>query len=105
MQTSYVYTAKDYYVNTMAYKILFMNEAESENKNYWLASQCVEICNSYCGFRINCIDEGDFYDDGSYYSDGDIAENACAVVPIVSLTSNIQTSGKDANGAWNLVVQ
>ena len=105
-QTGYWYTASSYYSNTTAYKMLFRNAADSANKStYWLASRCVGLGDSYCGFFVRYVGDGGVRSNGLYGSTGSTVSDTYAGVPVVSLTSNIQTSGKDANGAWNLVVQ
>ena len=102
-QTNYWYTASSYYSNTTAYKMLFRNAADSANKRtYWLASRCVGLNNSDCDFDVRYVNGGSVCSNNLYSSYGNTSSSTYAGVPVVSLTSNIQTSGKDANGAWNL---
>ena len=78
-----------------------------ENKPaFWLASPCIDLRSNYCYFRVRYVRSGSVnYYCSLFNSRGD--EDGCvySVVPVVSLKSNIQTSGKTESGEWNLVVE
>lgn len=106
-QTHYFYSAKSYFENETIYNMLFRNAANTGSKNpYWLASRCVNLNSSDCDFIVCCVYGGIVGDAklaGSGYF-GAKYRNHC-VVPVVSLESNILTSGKNSSGVWQLKVE
>lgn len=100
----YGYEAKDYFENETIYNMFF------EDYSYWLASKSVWTYFSYgsCYYvNIASLLYG-ISNSGWLYqsmSDGAGDTDANAVMPVVTLKANIQTSGKDSNGAWNLIVE
>ena len=95
---------ENYIENKTVYNMLFKNG--DNYKSFWLASHCVFLGDNYYSFNVQYVDNGvvegsglkDSKYDYDYYS-------TAGVLPVVSLQSNIQTSGKDKSGAWNLVVE
>ena len=89
--------------------MLFRNERDTENKFFWLASRCVNISiyDSYGSeFAVRYVHNGHLacsYFARSAFSS--VGGNGYGVVPVVSLESNILTSGKDASGVWQLKVE
>ena len=100
----YSYNLENYIENKTVYNMLFKNG--DNYKSFWLASHCVFLGDNYYSFNVQYVDNGvvegsglkDSKYDYDYYS-------TAGVLPVVSLQSNIQTSGKDKSGAWNLVVE
>jgi len=105
--TSYFYKTKNYYSNSSIYNMIFKksNDINTDKDNFWLASRCVYCNIEHCNFRVRCVAKGTadvytlYYSSGYYDSD-----RSCKAVPVVSLNTNIQTIGKDANGVWQLKV-
>ncbi len=99
-QSSYSYPAKGYIKDEKEYNMLFKN---GDNwKYFWLASRCV----NYRNFNVRTVGSKSLPEYGIIGSEGlQYGSSDNGVVPVVSLQSNIQTSGKDESGAWNLVVE
>lgn len=109
--TSYLYKAQNYFENEKVFTMLFRNPVESNRtKEFWLASRCVDLDGHYenskcCGFGIRYITNDYVKNSEMFWADGEInVVSPFGVTPVVSLESNIQTSGKDDSGAWNLKV-
>ncbi|MBE5806345.1 MAG: hypothetical protein E7313_06565 [Clostridiales bacterium] len=106
-QTMYIYAAKNYFNNNTIFKMLFKN-LDNSNASYWLASQAVNLDDICCYYGIDIISGERKSISKTFYSStggGKTAESEARVMPIVSLNTNIQTSGKDANGVWQLDVE
>ena len=107
-QTAYRYLEpQNYYSNETVYNMLYKKvEDVTVNKEpYWMASYSVSIGKSYCDYHIGRIEGGRFnLDNGRpiYESTGQYFSTSCRVMPIVTLRANLQTTGKDNSGAWNL---
>ena len=88
-------------------KVYYYSTKNFKNSSFWLASPCFSLASSfYCDFRVHSVSSGDVDCKGLFISGGDIETgNDEPVVPVVSLKSNIQTSGKTESGEWNLVVE
>ena len=100
--TAYYYQGSEYLTDTesVMYKMLFGNNNDS---TYWLASRGVDSNSVYARFSAFVVFGGSVY--RALLCDGnsdELDDIACAfgVRPIVYLNSNIQTSEKDASGAW-----
>ena len=106
-QTYYGYTAQDYFANEVAYNMIFKQSTNvTANKpTFWLASRCVYLFSNRCGFDVRYVHSGGVNDYYLFFSSGSANSPAHRASPLVSLKSNIQTSGKDASGAWNLIVE
>ena len=76
-----------------------------QNNSFWLASPCINLHSNYCDFCVRSVDSGSVDNYFLFYSRGDEYGFDFSVVPVVSLKSNIQTSGKTESGEWNLVVE
>ena len=102
VNTYYSYKIWEHLDNTTEiYKMLF-----GDTIMYWLASRSVYSSSSYAHFNIHMISNGNL----GYYTLGDgsgsnFGELPCnyGVRPIVYLKSGIQTNGKNASGAWNII--
>jgi len=105
-QTFYGYGAKRYFVNSTIYNMLFRNSVDiSSNKSsYWIGSFGVYLYSKMCNYSIYLIHESSIYGESIYESNGGKPEKSFAVVPVVTLEQNIQTSGQDSNGVWQLDV-
>ena len=106
-QTYYYYIAKEYFENETIYNMLFRNAANTGYKNeFWLASRYVDLNgSSYCYFRVREVGSGSVTGNRLAGSDNSGAYSCnYRVVPVVSLESNILTSGKDSSGVWQLKV-
>ena len=105
-QTYYGYSAQSYYSNSTIYNMIFKNSTStSSNKTiYWLASPSVDLGSNSCGFIMSVVYSGRMSNNQLYNSNGNVFSPASRVVPVVSLESNIQTTGQDANGVWQLKV-
>ena len=76
-----------------------------KTSGFWLASPCINLHSNYCDFCVRSVDSGSVDNYFLFYSRGDEYGFDFSVVPVVSLKSNIQTSGKTESGEWNLVVE
>ena len=104
-QTYYGYdSAQDYFSNSIKYNMMFKNSTSiDKNKSvYWLASRCVFLRLSYCGFRVRNVDSGGISSKFIFDSNSTPYTRTHAVVPVVSLKEKIQTTGQDTNGVWQL---
>ena len=100
--TAYYYQGSEYLTDTESamYKMLFGNNNDS---TYWVTSRGVSSGSDLAYFCAFVVCEG--YVSGAVLCDGNSSkvgdgDNAFGVRPIVYLKSNIQTSAKDASGAW-----
>ena len=76
-----------------------------QNNSFWLASPCIDLSSIRCSFRVHIVSSGNVIGRGLFSSRGYEVDDDYSVVPVVSLKSNIQTSGKTESGEWNLVVE
>ena len=76
-----------------------------QNNSFWLASPCISMITYICGFDVRIVNSGDVIGNFLFNSNGRERDYDYSVVPVVSLKSNIQTSGQTESGEWNLVVE
>ncbi len=76
-----------------------------QNNSFWLASPCIYVYSDTCDFNVRSVFSGNVYSNDLFNSGGFERGNDYSVVPVVSLKSNIQTSGQTESGEWNLVVE
>ena len=76
-----------------------------QKKTFWLASPCINLHSSNCYFNVRIASSSNVGSNYLFCSDGSEVDYDYSVVPVVSLKSNIQTSGKTESGEWNLVVE
>ena len=76
-----------------------------KTSGFWLASPCIDLSSIRCSFRVHIVSSGNVIGRGLFSSRGYEVDDDYSVVPVVSLKSNIQTSGKTESGEWNLVVE
>ena len=68
-----------------AYKLLFRNDKDTENCQYWLASSCVSTGNNYSSFGIRMIFSGNVNSTPPWYSYATSSSGAIGVRAVVSL--------------------
>ena len=76
-----------------------------KNKSCWLASPCIYLYSSIYIFSVRDLYSGGVSSNYLFHSSRGERDHGYSVVPVVSLKSNIQTSGKTESGEWNLVVE
>ncbi len=76
-----------------------------KTSGFWLAFPCIGLDSSNCYFDVRFVGSGYVSGRDLFYSDRRGLASDYSVVPVVSLKSNIQTSGKTESGEWNLVVE
>ena len=76
-----------------------------QKKTFWLASPCIRLYSSDCYFFVRSVNSGYVNISNLFSSHRLESDYDYSVVPVVSLKSNIQTSGKTESGEWNLVVE
>ena len=72
---------------------------------FWLASPCILLDFDSCSVYVRFVNSGRVSYDILFDSDGGEVDRDYSAVPVVSLKSNIQTSGQTESGEWNLVVE
>jgi len=104
-ETEYTYTAQNYFSNSTIYNMIFKNSTDNsiDKSSFFLASRCVGVADE-CYFLVRCASKGVVNCAGLYTSVGKTYTPSYSVVPVVSLTSNIQTIGQDKNGVWQLKI-
>ena len=97
-QTYYYYVISDYKKSGISDNVYSMLTAN----DYWLASRYCGLYSSDCYLGVRRVDSGGV--DGRYmfYSDGGTDNNSLSACSVVSLKSNIRTSGQDSSGVWQL---
>ncbi|MBE5806682.1 MAG: hypothetical protein E7313_08285 [Clostridiales bacterium] len=104
--THYSYAALKYFSNLTIYNMIFKNciSISTGKSNYWLNSRCVRLNSDNCHFIVRIVGSSGVYGYVPYYSNGDETANEAGVIPVVSLNTNIKTTGQDGNGVWQLDV-
>ena len=84
---------------------MYKNSTDSSiNKpDYWVASQCVHLSSS-CLFCMRIVKNASLNMHDLYRSTGEKIGPQYKVCPVVELQTNIQTTGQDENGVWQLNV-
>ena len=90
----------NYFENNLAYKVLLKGRSY-----FWLASRCVDLGSSDCGFGVRYAFSGDVYGHFFFSSGGYVDSKDYGVVPVVSLESDIPVDGKDTSGAWKIKIE
>lgn len=105
-QTSYEYVAQEYFANTIIYNMLFKNSVNTQpNKPvYWLASRSEHLYSVYSSMRVRCINEGSVAHITLCRSDRTVYSPSYTFLPVVTLQTNITTTGQDENGVWELEI-
>ena len=88
------------------YKMLFINQTDNSDAYYWLASRDILSYSNLSDFRVRCINDG--HVNSTYPAIGRnkdflIYSKNSMIRPIVYLKSNLQTTGKNSSGAWNII--
>mgnify|MGYP000478313699 CR=1 FL=1 len=73
---------------------------KGSSTTYWVASRCVNLYSSSCGFSVRIVYSGYFGASGVFYSGTGVDSTSRAVFPVVSLSS--QLLEKAANGTYNV---
>ena len=101
-QTYYNYSNPyNYFENKLAYNVLF----SGRDYYFWLASRCVDLASSICGFGVRFADSSNVNGSNLFNSYGGARADGNGVVPVVSLESDISVDGKDTSGAWKLKIE
>ena len=106
INTYCIYSSLAYLSDTTSlYKTLFKKTNSSNTISYLLASRSVNSNSSNSHFCVYSVSRGSLVWSDEYLYSSSAGFNACGygVRPIVYLKSNIQTSGQDSSGAWNIV--
>lgn len=105
-QISYEYVAQEYFANTIIYNMLFKNSVNTQQNKpvYWLASRSAHLYSVYSSMRVRCINEGSVAHITLCRSDGTVYSPSYTFVPVVTLQTNITTTGQDENGVWELEI-
>ena len=103
-QTYYGYTGSSYKKSDIGYNLIFRQSTNTSawKPNFWVAARYVNLYPSNCDFSVRYVYPGGVGNYGLYVSSGSVISPSYAVVPMVTLQSNIQVSGMDANGVWLL---
>ena len=92
--------------NRSTNKVYSYSTTNFKNKPvFWVASPCIYLNSNNCDFYVRLVSSGNVGGLDLFHSRGRELGNDDSVVPVVSLKSNIQTSGKTESGEWNLVVE
>ena len=86
--------------------MLFRYSTDNADAGYWLNSRSVNSVGGSSLYRVRIVEEGNVnaVSLGAGYSDRFVTDTKGSFVrPIVYLKSNIQTDGKDTNGAWTII--
>ena len=86
-------------------KVYTYSTTNFQNNSFWLASPCIGLYSSSCTFGVRNVRSGRVDGYGLFFSGRNENGRGYSVVPVVSLKSNIQTSGQTESGEWNLVVE
>ena len=78
-------------------KILLQNESST---NYWVASRCVYLGSSICGFIVRYVDSGCLDGGTVFVSNGITLDYSRALCPVVSLSSQVLERAE--NGTYNI---
>ena len=97
-QTYYKYEISSYKKSGISDSVYSMLTANS----YWLASRCCRLGSSFCGLGVRGVNSGNVNGSNMFYSDGNANDTSWSACSVVSLKSNIRTSGQDGSGVWQL---
>jgi len=99
--TYYSYKLKNSLRNNIIYDLLTNNNTY----DYWIASRATSTDPGMCSYGVRYVRNGGMLDvDYICNSQGIQRERFHKVRPVISLEKNIQTTGKNANGVWELKV-
>lgn len=103
--STYYYAGSTYLnTNSKNYEMIFNNSKNTDTKStYWIASRLILAGEKDCSFGVRRVNLGVLDGVRLYTSNGYSNDLAYKVLPIISLQSNIKTSGKDSNGVWQLI--
>jgi len=103
-ETFFAYDAKNYITNSIVYNMLLKKgtDVNSNKSALWLNSRMFIYDEAGAGFGMRILSSGkvNFY--SIYFSDGKTNAPGFAMCPVVTLESNIKTTGQDSNGVWQL---
>ena len=101
-QTFYTYKTQNYFKSSIIYNMIF---SKNDNKMYWVNAKSINLFENYCNFGLSVIatsSENAVNMTTMYTTSGHVYDRIATYVPVVELEDNIQTTGKDANGVWQL---
>ena len=99
-ENSYMQTAFKTTGGGTSYYNLLMPQGSSTN--YWLASRCIDIISSGCGFYIRGVNSGDVSISYMCDSNDNVGNGSLALFPVVSLNASILS--KNENGGFSVNV-
>ena len=107
-QTYYGYQSYNYINNTNTepyYNLLIVSSADSNQykESFWVATRFYYLEKRMCHFFIRRIGSGGVGADTAMFSSNPTSRSLnYAVMPMVTLQSNIQVTGQDSNNVWQL---
>jgi len=106
-QTYYTYNPETYFSNSKIFNLIFRksNDVNSNKDGFALATRSVNLNLDYCSFRLNRVKNSKLTSTSVYTGRGYENNTECSVLPVISLQANIQTTGQNANGVWEIVVE
>jgi len=105
--TYFSYAAQNYIKNESIYNMFCKNSTDVSisTATYWLNSRCAYLAPQVCVYYIRSVKEnGGVSGFDMYNSASAVHSGSGGVRPVISLETNIQTTGKNANGVWELKV-
>jgi len=101
--TYYGYSSSNY--NSIINKII-CEESVNVNDRIWYNTKSVDLGDKACAYRVGeiRIESAQIISATVVDSDGGAHQRINAVLPVVKLENNIKTTGQDANGVWQLIV-
>ena len=107
-QTHYGFLAKSVIKDATVRSMLVLETGNTENykRNYWLAKRVTYLTPTGCKYYVKVINNGAIDQYLTLYNSSYSNQNpSWAVMPMVTLQSNIQVTGKDSNNVWQLNVE
>ena len=105
--TYYSYPLSNYFSNPIIFNMFVQSSHTTTLNNkpvYWLASRCVELKGARCDYGVFYVESRKLDYHYLYLTTGGAYSETARVVPVVTLQTNIQTTGQDENGVWQLEV-
>ena len=92
------------YMDSSIYNMIFKKSTNiSEYKSdYFIADCSVGLASDFCSMNVKYLGEGDIKRGGLFDSYNNSFYSSYTVLPVVTLQTNIQTTGKDESGAWTI---
>ena len=97
-QTYYCYKISNYKKSGISDNVYSMLTENS----YWLASRYCNLNSSRCYLGVRIVNSGGVYGSDMFNSGSNTYSGSWSACSVVSLKSNIRTSGQDSSGVWQL---